>query len=113
MADTVGLAAAAAPVVVAPLPTPVVSTVDHVLPAGTVARMSPTTRDRLSAIGTVALLLLGAGTWLFGEAKVGPDDSMHKLAPAMLVIAAVLAGGSWLLRTQERMPQAASGVSAP
>ena len=65
-------------------------------------------RDRLSAIGTVALLLVGGGIWLLGEPKIGPDDSMHMLAPLMLMVAAVFSGDSWLLRSRETVAEASS-----
>jgi signal transduction histidine kinase len=62
--------------------------------------MSPFTRDHVSAIGTATLLLLGAGIWLVGDPTAGPDGAMHMLAPAMLIVAALVAGSAWLLRSQ-------------
>jgi signal transduction histidine kinase len=82
------------------MPTLVISTVDRASATGSVAVMSPFTRDRVSAIGTAVLLLLGAGIWLVGDPSAGPDGSMHMLAPAMLIVAALVAGSTWLLRGQ-------------
>jgi signal transduction histidine kinase len=78
----------------------VISTVDRPFAAGSVAVMALSTRDRMSAIGTAAVLLLGAGIWLLGNPTAGPDGAMHMLAPAMLIIAALLAASAWLLRGQ-------------
>jgi signal transduction histidine kinase len=85
-------------VVIPRIPTLVISTVDRAFAAGSVAVMSLSTRDRVSAIGTAALLLLGAGIWLVGDPTAGPDGDMHMLAPAMLIVAALLAASAWLLR---------------
>src|SRR5258706_1680044 len=82
------------------MPTPVVSTVDRVSPAGTVGAMSPSTRERVCATGTVALLLLGAGFWLLGRPAAGSDGATHMLAPAMLMLAGLVAAGGALLRVQ-------------
>jgi signal transduction histidine kinase len=62
--------------------------------------MSPSTRERVSAIGTVAILLLGAGVWLLGSPKIGPDGVTHMLAPAMLMFAAFAAASGALIRVQ-------------
>jgi signal transduction histidine kinase len=70
--------------------------------------MSPSTRERVSAIGTFALVLLGAGFWLFGGPASGPDGALHMLAPAMLMFAAFIAASSALLRVQRGRSEGAS-----
>lgn len=71
MSDTVVGVAGAAPVVVAPVRTPVFSTIDPTRPAGTVGLMSRIARDRVCVGATIAVLLLGASIWLFGRAAAG------------------------------------------
>ena len=56
----------------------------------------------MCAIGTVALLLFGNVTWLLGRPVPTPDASIHMLAPAMLMLAELVAGAGWLLRARYR-----------
>ena len=63
--------------------------------------MSPSTGDRVSTIATVALLIAGTAFWTFGTPTTGPDTGQHMLAPAMLMLAVLVAAIGWLLRMQQ------------
>ncbi|HET7182782.1 MAG TPA: hypothetical protein VFI15_11165, partial [Candidatus Limnocylindrales bacterium] len=62
--------------------------------------MSPSTRDRVSTIGTVVLLIAGTAFWMFGTPTPGPDTGRHMLAPALLMLGVLVAAIGWLLRLQ-------------
>jgi signal transduction histidine kinase len=65
----------------------------------------------VSAIGTVALLLLGTSFWLFGSPRTGPDDGTHMLAPAMLMVAVLIAASGALFRMQRGAEGASSELT--